>query len=44
MTRRWWMLPAAAAVMAADHFTTEWEFFEKGQRTQTEVEHFSRVK
>jgi hypothetical protein len=27
-----------------DQFTTEWEFFEKGQRTMTETETFTRVK
>jgi hypothetical protein len=27
-----------------DHFTTEWEFFEKGTRTMTETERFTRVK
>ena len=27
-----------------DHFTTEWEFFEKGKRTMTETETFTRVK
>jgi hypothetical protein len=28
----------------ANHFTTEWEFFDKGKKTMTEVEKFSRVK
>ncbi len=27
-----------------DHFTTEWEFFEKGKKTMTETETFTRVK
>lgn len=27
-----------------DHFTTEWEFFEGGKKTMSEVEHFGRVK
>jgi hypothetical protein len=32
------------AVADRDQFTTEWEFFEKGQRTMTETETFTRVK
>ena len=28
----------------ADHFTTEWEFFENGKKTMTEIERFTRVK
>ena len=27
-----------------DRFTTEWEFFEKGKKTMTETETFTRVK
>lgn len=29
---------------ASDRFTTEWEFFENGRRTMTEVETFERVR
>jgi hypothetical protein len=38
------MRRAKYRIEARDHFTTEWEFFEKSRRTATETETFARVK
>jgi hypothetical protein len=27
----------------ANHFTTQWEFFDKGKKTMTEIEKFTRL-
>ena len=35
---------ASYRIVDADHFVTEWEFFEKGARKMTEKETFTRIK
>jgi hypothetical protein len=37
------MRRAKYRLIDANHFVTEWEFFENGQKKMTEVETFTRV-